>query len=128
MKKILLTTFFTLFFTIFPKKVFAQGVTWTPRCQEDGVAKIQGLECAFSNILRILVPLFGLALFFILISGAFKYLTSGGEAKKIQQAQETITSAIMGIVAFFGIWFVLKIIQFITGIDVMTFIIPGGTP
>lgn len=125
MKKILLTAFFTLFFTVFPKRVFAQGVAWNERCQEDGVAKIQGLECAFSNILRILVPLFGLVLFFMLINGAFKYLTSGGEPKKVQQAQETMTSAIMGIAAFFGIWFILKLIQFITGIDVMTFIIPG---
>lgn len=90
------------------------------------VATLQGFECVFINITRILTPLAGLALFIMLIVGAFKYLTAGGEAKKAQEASKTITYAVVGLVLFLSIWFVLTLIRTITGVDVTQFIIPGG--
>ncbi len=98
---------------------------WSERCATDGVAKIQGLECLFTNIVRILVPLVGLAFFVMLIVGAFQFMNSGADPKAAQKARATLTSAIVGLVVFFGIWFILKLIQAITGVDVTQFIIPG---
>jgi len=96
------------------------------RCVSQGdVATLQGFECVFINITRILTPLAGLALFIMLLVGAFKYLTAGGEAKKAQEASKTITYAIVGLVLFLGIWFILTLIRTITGVDVTQFIIPG---
>lgn len=89
------------------------------------VATIQGLECLFINVVRILVPIFGLVLFIMLIVGSFQLLTAGGEAKSIQKARQTLTYAILGIVLFLGIWFVLTLIRTITGVDVTKFEIPG---
>jgi len=107
---------------------------WTPnRCVQevtvDGqtieVATIQGFECLFINIVRILTPIAGLAMFVMLIVGSFQLLTSGGDAKAVQKAKATLTYAIAGIVIFLGIWFVLRLIQTITGVDVTKFEIPG---
>lgn len=97
---------------------------WSRRCAVDGVATIQGFECVFTNIVRVLVPLIGLAFFIMLIVGAFQFMTAGGEAKAIEKARATITSALFGLVLFFGIWFILLLIKTITGVDVTRFEIP----
>lgn len=91
------------------------------------VATLQGFECIFINITRILTPLAGLALFVMLIVGAFKFLTSGGDPKQTQEAGKTITFAVVGIVLFLGIWFILTLIKTITGVDVTKFAVPGGS-
>ena len=96
------------------------------RCvNEDGVATIQGFECIFINIVRVLVPLVGLAFFVMLIAGAFQMMTAGGDPKAIQKARATLTAAIAGLVLFFGIWFILLLIKTITGVDVTEFVIPS---
>jgi len=89
------------------------------------VATIQGFECLFVNIVRVLTPIAGLAVFVMFIVGAFQLITAGGEAKQIQKARKTLTYAVLGLVLFVGIWFILKLIQTITGVDVTTFEIPG---
>lgn len=121
----ILFSLFAIYCSLFVSPVFAQMPTWTPRCQDQGVAKIQGFECIFTNITNILVPLAGLALFIMFIVGSFGLLTAGGEPKQIEKARKTITSAIFGLAAFLGIWFILKLIQTITGVDVTQFAIPG---
>lgn len=95
------------------------------RCVQDGVATIQGFECIFINITRILTPIAGLAVFITFIAGAFQMITAGGDAKQIQKARKTLTFAILGLVVFVGIWFILNLIKTITGVDVTKFEIPG---
>jgi len=89
------------------------------------VATIQGLECVFINILRILTPLVGLIMFVMLIVGSFQFLTAGGDPKQAQRARATLTYAIAGLVLFLGIWFILLFIKAVTGVDVTKFVIPG---
>jgi hypothetical protein len=91
----------------------------------EDVPTIQGLECLFINIVRIITPLAGLALFIMLIIGSLQLLTSGGDAKATQKAGQTITWAIVGLVLLLGIWFVLQLVKTITGVDVTKFVIPG---
>ena len=93
-------------------------------CVINGVATIQGFECIFTNIVRVLVPFVGLAFFVMLIAGAFQFMNAGGDPKAAQKAKATLTSAFAGLVIFFGIWFLLKLIQTITGVDVTKFEIP----
>ncbi len=92
---------------------------------ETEVATIQGFECLFINVVRILIPLVGLAFFIMLVAGSFQFITAGGEAKALQKARASITSALFGLIAFFGVWFILRLIQTITGVDVLNFMIPG---
>lgn len=128
-KKIAILLYYYIVALFFPSPVYAQmPEDWKGRCvstTDPDVATIQGLECLFVNIVRVLTPIAGLLLFIMLIIGSFKYLTSGGDPKKTQSAQQTFTWAIAGIVIFFGIWFVLQLIKTITGVDVTIFEIPG---
>jgi len=100
-------------------------VTPAPSGPEFEVATIQGFECLFKNIVRILTPIAGLAVFITFIAGAFQMITAGGEAKQIQKARKTLTAAVLGLVVFVGIWFILLLIKAITGVDVTKFEIPG---
>lgn len=102
----------------------AERVTPYPSGPEFEVAKIQGFECIFKNIVRILTPVAGLAVFIMLVVGAFQLMTAGGEPKQVQKARKTLTSAILGLFIFAGIFLVLKLIQAITGVDVTKFEVP----
>ncbi len=105
--------------------VFAQDPTmWSGDCVVDGVATIKGLECLFTNVLRVATTVGGLAFGAMLIVGGFKWITSGGDPKGVKEAQGTITSALLGLALMVVAWFILRIIQEITGANVTEFQIP----
>jgi len=50
---------------------------------------------------RIVTAILGIvgALFFVMfLWGGFKYMTAGGEAKKVQDAQKTLVNAVIGLI------------------------------
>jgi len=85
------------------------------------VATLKGFECIFASILNVVIRLAGIALLVMLFVGGFKYLTSGGDAKKAQTAQQTITYAFLGLAAIIGSWFIFLLIKTFTGINVLEF-------
>ncbi len=87
------------------------------------VATLKGFECVFANILNVIVRLAGIAFFIMLLVGGIKLMTAGGDAKKTQSAQQTLTYSIIGLVAIIGSWFVLQLIKVFTGVDVTIFTI-----
>lgn len=88
-------------------------------------AKISDLEVLFQRFLSLALTLAGIATFIMLIVGGFKYLTSGGDPKQVQSASQTITMAVVGLVAIIGAWFVLDLLGIITGLDLSTFSLTG---
>lgn len=108
--------------------VFAQTQDWgsiNPDCKTGDIANLQGFECIFANILSIIIPLAGLAAFVTLIIGGFQYLTSAGDPKQLQKATGTITAAVIGIAVILGVWFIFKLLNLITGLDLLQFQIPS---
>ena len=104
----------------------AQPGNWQPgRCVIDDVATIQGFECLFQNILRVLTTVAGLAFGLMIIVGGFKLIFAGGEQKGLQSAKNTLTFAFIGIVLVIAVWFVLRFIEHFTGMPVTKFEIPG---
>jgi len=102
-----------------------QGRNCTDKLRGVEFATLQGFECIFANLLKVIVPLAGLASFVVLIIGGFQYLTSGGDPKQAQKASSIITGAIIGLAVTLGVWFIFRLIKNITGIDLFTFEIPG---
>ncbi|MFH0863779.1 MAG: pilin [Candidatus Gottesmanbacteria bacterium] len=105
---------------------------WTPgtagsgACRTtDDVATIQGLECVFFNVVSVVTMLVGLAVFVMLVIGGFKYLTSGGDPKAQEQAKNTMTYAVLGMVLIIAAYLILKFISLFTGVTGLeTFTIP----
>ncbi|MCX6817055.1 MAG: hypothetical protein NTZ93_04260 [Candidatus Beckwithbacteria bacterium] len=88
------------------------------------VAQLPEFECILKNVFNIIIPLAGLAAFVTLIVGGFQYLTSAGDPKQTQKAQGVITGAIIGILVIIGIWFIFRLLNTLTGLDLLKFEIP----
>jgi len=100
------------------------GDCWR-RFSADDVPTIQALECVFAAVLQVVVRLAGIAAFFMLVAGGFKYLTAGGDPKKAESARNTLTYAVMGLAVLIGSWFIMLLIEKLTGVKVTEFsIIP----
>lgn len=115
----------------FANVVFAQeSKGWGPECVSNldpQVATIQGFECVFRNVVSVVTVLAGLALFIMLLMGGLKYLTSGGDPKAQEQAKNTLTYAILGMVLIVAAYLILNFISTFTGIEALkTFTIPKG--
>ena len=114
-----------------------QPTPWTtPRCvinpKDIGgpdiglVATIQGLECIFQNVVTVITVLAGLAVFIMLLIGGIKYLTSGGDQKAMEQAKNTMTFAILGLVLIIAAYLILNFLSVFTGISgLLKFTVPG---
>lgn len=141
MKKIVLFLCFFIILLAVPLPVYGQFGGWATECYEtvcligksleecpeDQIAKIatiKGFDCVVRNILNIAIRLAGVLLFIMLIVGGFKYLTAGGDPKKAEAAQKTLTYAIAGLVLVILAWFILLFIEKFTGVDVTQFNIP----
>lgn len=86
-----------------------------------GIATIKDLECIFGNVVKSALGFAGIVLFVILLSGGFKYITSGGDPKALEGAQKTITYAIGGLIVILLSYMILVLIKAITGVNVTDF-------
>ena len=100
----------------FPQPVSAQS--WTPECiyqPEQDVATFQGLECLVARFLNIAISLIGVAIFFMLILGSYKLMTSSGDPKNVDIGKQIITNALIGLIVAISSWFIISFISTLTG-------------
>lgn len=57
---------------------------------------------------------------FVLLIGGIKWITSGGDKTEIETARNTITSAIIGLVLIFGVYAIVRLIEYFFGIKLIT--------
>jgi len=88
-----------------------------------GVATLKDFESVIANILKAALPLAGLAAGLMVLVAGFKILTAGGNKEGMQKAQATLTYAFYGLILLFLSWFILKFIEFFTGMPVTEFVI-----
>ena len=79
------------------------------------VATLSSLEGLFGTVLSVVLRLVGLGTLIMILVGGFKYLTSGGDPKNTEAAQQTITYGIIGLVLAISAWFIINAISSFTG-------------
>lgn len=95
----------------------------------DQPLQLVDLEVIITSVLAVIARLVGIAVFIMLIAGGYNFLTSGGDPKKAEVAQKTITGAIIGIVIIIGGWFFLNILNEVTGVNLTCLSLSfGGCP
>ena len=57
--------------------------------------------------------------FFILFIGGLKWITSGGDEKKVAAARAQITNALIGLAIVFASWAIIKLIEALFGITII---------
>jgi hypothetical protein len=115
--------FFAILFTLsllsFSSLAQAQAQTkpWSDGCVYGDVATIQGVECLARNFLNVAIPILGVVILVVIILGAYKILTSGGDPKAVEAGKNTITYAVLGLIVAISGWFIINFISTFTGVQ-----------
>lgn len=88
-----------------------------------GPAGPQQLLELVQRLINISVSLGFLLLTIMLFWGGIKYLTSGGDPKKLGEAHQTLTWALLGILFMVFAWLILKLLDNFTGVPITQFCI-----
>ncbi|MFA9289262.1 MAG: hypothetical protein ACEQSA_05290 [Weeksellaceae bacterium] len=80
-------------------------------CLVNGVPTLKCIEVVVANILFMSNAFILLVLFIMFLIGSFKYLTSLGEAEKVQDAQGTFKWAIIGLFLYISAYMILRTID-----------------
>ncbi len=76
-----------------------------------------GLGLFLSNLIALIYAIAAVVLIFMLIWGAFDWLTSGGDKEKLQGAQRKIINSIIGIILFAIAFAVIQVLGTFTGFE-----------
>lgn len=95
---------------IYPTQARAAS-NWGDCIKNGDVATIGCFVPVFGNILGAILPLLGIAAFVMILYGGFQILIAGGDPKKTEVGQKTLTYAVFGLVAIFISWFILVFIS-----------------
>ena len=86
-----------------------------------------GIQSKYSNIadilsasMQLIFVFGGIGLLLMLLAGGFTLLTSAGDPKKLQQGQQRITNAILGLIIIFIAFWLVQALGLIFGIDAIT--------
>ena len=72
-----------------------------------------------SGAITLVLILVAVVFFFILVVGGLKWVTSGGDEKKVAAARAQITNALIGLAIVFAAWAIMKLIGTLFGIDIL---------
>ena len=98
----------------------------TPCIKTIGGVDVPTLKCleeVYKNILKVIISLGLLALFVMLLTGGFKFLTAGGDPKAAASAKQTMTYAVAGIGMMAIAFLIFRLIEFYTGVTITVFTI-----
>ena len=71
-----------------------------------------------SGAISLVLIVVALVFFFILVIGGLKWVTSGGDEKKVAAARAQITNALIGLAIVFASWAIMKLIGTVFGVDI----------
>lgn len=74
-----------------------------------------GIGAILSKAIPIVIGLAGLGLLLMLISAGYTFMTSAGDAKKMEEGKQRLTYAIVGFFIIFGAYWVVQILGIMFG-------------
>ena len=76
-----------------------------------------------SSLLKNSLIIAGIVLLGLVLFGGFGMIASAGsgDSKKAEQSKKTITSAVIGFLIVFSAYFIIQIIQTITGLNILNY-------
>lgn len=101
--------------------VYAQGTIQIQPGSNSNFTPLTNLTAQgiISGAIGLVLLLVALVFFFILVIGGLKWVTSGGDEKKVGAARAQITNALIGLAIVFAAWAIMKLIGIVFGIDIL---------
>ncbi len=90
-----------------------------PQGDEFSSLESVSIDSVVSGAISLSLILIVVVFFFILILGAFKWITSNGDEKKVASARSQITNALIGLAIVFATWAILSLIEAIFKIKIL---------
>lgn len=94
-------------------------VTVSPPKQNGGVISGNPSQ-VLTNAIKIIFIIAAIAVLFMLILGAFQWITSGGDKDAVAKARGRITHALIGLVLLALAVLILRVVGAVVGIDVFS--------
>ncbi len=82
---------------------------------DTGIATLRCIPIIINNVVYAALALAGVAAVFLITISGIKFMLSGGDQLKIEQARKTLTYAIIGLVLVLGSFFIINVIATVTG-------------
>lgn len=73
----------------------------------------------FNNVLPNVYIAAGIVIFFMIVLGGFMIVANAGNAEKTKDGSKIITSAIIGLLVVFASFWIIQLIQVVTGIQIL---------
>lgn len=99
--------------------VYAADIVIQPKSGGFDALKNLTIPGMVSGAISLVLVVVSLIFFFILVLGGLKWITSGGDEKKVAAARGQITNALIGLVIVFAAWAIMKLIGTVFGIDIL---------
>ena len=80
---------------------------------DDSVSTLGGI---ITKALGFIIPMAGIILLFVLISGGYDYMMSQGNPEKIKAGQGKITAGIIGFALLIASFLIIRLIAFVFGL------------
>lgn len=79
----------------------------------DGFTQLSGMTIGklITTGISYLLIIASVVFFFIFVFGGIKWITSGGDEKKVAAARSSITNALIGLAVVFSAWAIMKLID-----------------
>lgn len=99
--------------------VYAESITLTN--DSSSFKNLENLTVSgiISGAISLVLIIVALVFFFILVFGGLRWVTSGGDEKKVGEARAQITNALIGLAIVFAAWAIMKLIGTVFGIDIL---------
>ncbi|TSC88774.1 MAG: Uncharacterized protein G01um10145_800, partial [Microgenomates group bacterium Gr01-1014_5] len=72
-----------------------------------------------SKLIRFALIIAAVVFFFMLLIGGIKWIMSGGDKGKTEEARNQITAALVGLVIVFSAWAIAQLTKALFGIDIL---------
>lgn len=111
-------------------QAFAQGADVAINIvPPNGITKEAGQAgTVLSNIIKLIIFGAALIVIFMLIWGAFEWITSGGDKEHIAKARSKIVNALIGLVILAIAFLIAAVAQSITGLPILSPVLPKIQP
>lgn len=78
-----------------------------------------GVNSLLNNVVPNIFVAAGIIIFFMILLGGYKIIIGGSDTHSMDEGKKVITSAIMGLGVMFASYWIIQIIQVLTGIPIL---------
>lgn len=89
-------------------------------CVENGVATLRCLPVVFSNLVSGALIFVGSVAVLLIIYAGSRFVMSGGDPKRVEEARKILTFAIIGLVIVLSSFAIMYFISYATGVKCIT--------